>query len=203
VPLGFTGRAFAAKARLSPDNVRVESDQIGQKRSPSACEEVGGFGSAPTPSATDRRVSIMAEAVTEIVRNREPKDGQDHLPSAFIPALHGHPGGNKLSYSDGLSPAASALASFQAVRGLTDRPRNVDLRVGYEIPARLARSVKLHPRRPHAAFSCSGTRTTTKPPVPTRNGFWPPSFDPSGGTGCGPGSPTPPSGRWRISKLRR
>src|SRR5260370_27177361 len=60
VPLRFTGRAFAAKARLFPDNVRVESDQIGKKRSPSASGEVGGLGSTPTPYAADRRVAIMA-----------------------------------------------------------------------------------------------------------------------------------------------
>jgi hypothetical protein len=154
-------------------------------------------------NVADRCVTIVAIAVAKIVRDPKPKDGQDQFTSAFSPALQAHSGGSKQSYSAGASPAASALANFQAVRGLTHLPRRVERRVGYEIPARLARSVKLHPRRPHAAFSCSGTITTTNPPVPTRNGLWRSPHIPSGSTGCGPGSPKPPPGGSTNSKLLR
>ena len=128
--LAFNHRGFAAKTSLSPDCARVQADQIGETYGPRAGEERSSFGSPLTPCFADRGISIVAIAVAKIVRDREPKDGQDQLASAVGPPLQGHVGGNKQSYSAGLSPDASALANFQAVRGLMDLPRRVDRRVG-------------------------------------------------------------------------
>ncbi len=191
----FCSRVFAEKTRFSPHNARVQTDQISQIPSPSTLEEAGRIGSELNPGGTYRCVSIVAVAVAEIVRDGKPKDSQEQISSADGLGFPSHVECNKRSNSGGVSPVASALANFQAVRGLTDFPRRVDLRVGYEIPARLARSVKLHPRRAHAALSCSGTIATTNPPVPTRNGLWPSLRAPPGGTSCGAGSPRAPPRR--------
>ncbi len=139
----------------------------------------------------------MAIAVAQVVGDRQPKGGEYQFSGPLCPALQCQVACNKRSNSVGAFPSPSARASFQPVLGLIALPRRVDLRVGYEIPARLARSVKLHPRRAQAAFSSSGTITTTKPPGPTRNGlvFVKPGAFFDGGTGCAAGSPVPPSRR--------
>jgi hypothetical protein len=199
--LQFSTLRVTAKTSFPPDSPRVKTDLIGERCGPRALEKEGGFRCPPTPNVANWCITIVAIAMAKIVRDPKPKDGQDQLTSAFSPALQAQSGGSKQSYSTGVSPAASALANFQAVRGLTHLPRRVERRVGYEIPARLARSVKLHPRRPHAAFSCSGTITTTKPPVPTRNALWRSPLISFKGTGFCAGSSKTAAGRKRNSRI--
>ncbi len=121
----------------------------------------------------------MAIAVTQVVSDGKPEDRHDQLDGAFTSTVQCQTTSTKRSSSGAGLPSPRALESFQAVLGLTGFPRSVDFSVGYEIPARRASSVRLHPRRAQAAFSCVGTTITTRPPAPSRNGVWQSCWDPS------------------------
>lgn len=71
------GSVFSEEARLPPDGARVETDQIGQVRSPHTLEEDGRLGSETSPGGTHRRVSIVAVTMAKIVGNCEPKYSQE------------------------------------------------------------------------------------------------------------------------------
>ena len=74
--LPFSGPVFAEKTCLPPNSARVETDQIGQIRSPCTLEEGGRLGSETNPGATYRCVSIVAVAMAKIVRDGEPEYSQ-------------------------------------------------------------------------------------------------------------------------------